>query len=274
MPAKKSTTKGKTAKPAGGPEPVEAQSTGTFQLPPPDILKKTIAYFYSLAFIASQTLPEFVAWTAAKREELAAAAHMDPIEYFRGVAPEVCRRIVAFHQATRNPDPKLVAGLTGKALTLDQSPECLRDYQQEMSRIAALPGRALPENRLHRRQGCAMCLAACQFGFFSLVSDPAFSVLEATLREEAARPVEQQTPLRPVYAFAVAHLGKVTGSTRGSLTLENLTNLAYCLLLLGMARSRRAAPERQLAIFQGASQIFAHNLRRGGTPAKEVPTPA
>ena len=76
------------------------------------------------------------------------------------------------------------------------------------------------------------------------------------------------------YAFAMAHLGQVTGSTRGSLALENLTNLAYCLLLLGMARSRRAVPERQLAIFQTASQNFARNLRRGATPAKEVPQPA
>ncbi len=73
---------------------------------PAETLKKTITFFYLLSYCPPAKLDPFLRATAPMRERIAEAAGMAPAEYFNRAIPEVCRRIVAFHQATREPDEK------------------------------------------------------------------------------------------------------------------------------------------------------------------------
>jgi hypothetical protein len=228
---------------------------------PAEILKKTIAYFYLLSYIPPESLATFADQTLPKRQELAAAAGMEPVEYFREAAPEVCRHMLAFHQATREPDPKLVEALVDVARTADKNAKSLAAFKEQMGRIAALPGRAKPENRLHRNKGCRLCAAPCLYGYFTLVSDPVFSRLQEFFTEETIKPASKRTPLMPVYAFTIDHLLKIYGSEEGYCEKTHVGNLAFCLLLLGMAKSRMAFPEAQMRLFQEANQEF---IRRQG----------
>jgi len=265
MPAKPRSTRDKTNKTASknkvGQKPVKAQKTTAPSHPAPvETLRQTIAYFFVLSYIPPDSLGEFIYRTTPKRQELATSAGMEAVEYFRAVTPEICRRMVAFHQASRNPDAGLVESLVKKALVLDENPAALAAYQEEVERLAVLPGRAKAENRLHRNKGCRYCLSPCRFGYFTLVSDPHLNDLGILLDEEAALPADKQTPIRPLYAFTMTHLSRVTGSGRGSIAPLHLSNLAYCLLLLSMARSRQPMPERQLGLFQGTSLAFLRKI--------------
>ena len=223
---------------------------------PPESMKKTIAYLYLLSFCPPAQLADFKRSTASMLKELAGQAGLTEKEYFTQALPEACHRILAFHQATREPDPELVAALVQAAFTADKNPDTLIAFKAQMNHVAALPGRAKPENRLHRNKGCRYCAAACRYGYFTLVSDPQFSQLQALFAAEASKPASRQTPLTPVYVFAVDHLLKITGTQEGFCELPHAANLAYCLLMLGMAKSRMAFPEAQSRLFQEANQEF------------------
>jgi hypothetical protein len=225
-------------------------------------IKKTIAYFHLLSFCPPDKLADFKRNTAPMLKNLAGKAGMKEKAYLAQTLPEVCQRIVAFHQATREPDPKLVEPLVEAARTADKNAKSLAAFKEQMSRVASLPGRAKPENRLHRNKGCRLCTAPCLYGYFTLVSDPQTSQLQVLFAAESGKPVSEQTPLRPVYGFAIAHLRKLIGSQQGFYEISHLANLSYCLLLLGMAKSRLALPEKQLLIFQAANQEF---IRRQGS---------
>ena len=229
---------------------------------PAESMKKTIAYLYLLSFCPPAQLADFKRSTTPMRKELAGQTGLKEREFFTQTLPEACQRVVAFHQATREPDPKLVEALANAARIADKNPETLAAFQAQMARVAALPGRAKPENRLHRNKGCRYCAAPCRYGFFTLVSDPQFSELQALFAAESGKPASKQTPLMPVYTFAVDHLLKITDTQEGFCERTHLANLAYCLLLLGMAKSRLALPEKQLLLFQGANQEF---IRRQGS---------
>jgi hypothetical protein len=223
---------------------------------PVESLKKTIAYFYLLSYCPPEQMTDFKRTTAAMHKALAESAGMQEAAYFSQVLPEVCRRIVAFHQDTREPDAEVVAGLAAAARTAEEDPASLRAFQAEMARVAGLPGRGKPENRLHRNKGCRYCAAACRYGYFTLVSDPQLKQLQDLFAEEASQPASRQTPLRPVYSFAIDHLLSVTGTSEGICEIAHVANLSYCLLMLGMAKSRLVLPEAQLRIFQEANQEF------------------
>jgi hypothetical protein len=223
---------------------------------PAESMKKTIAYFHLLSYCPPGKLADFKSSTVLMLKELAAQAGLKEKAYLAQALPEACLRIVAFHQATREPDPELVETLVGAARTADKNPETLTAFKAEMNRIAALPGRAKPENRLHRNKGCRYCTAPCRYGYFTLVSDPQFSQLQALFAAESGKPASEQTPLMPVYIFAVNHLLKITGTQEGYCEGTHLANLGYCLLLLAMAKSRLAFPEAQMRIFQDANQEF------------------
>lgn len=225
-------------------------------------IKKTIAYFHLLSFCPADKLADFKRTTAPMLKDLAGKAGLEEKAYLAQALPEVCQRIVAFHQATREPDPELVKALVEAARTADKNPKSLAAYQEHMSRIAAMPGRAKPENRLHRSKGCRFCAVPCRYGYFTLVSDPQFSLLQKNFAEEAGKPVSKQTPLIPVYAFAVDHLLNISGTLEGYCEKTHVGNLAYCLLLLGMTKSRMAFPEAQARLFQEANQEF---IRRQGS---------
>jgi hypothetical protein len=236
-------------------QPVSMQSI------PVDSLKKTISYFYLLSFCPPERMEEFKSNTKSSRELLAASAGLDEKEYFELVIPEVCRRIAAFHLDTREPDSEQVQLLSESALTAYHNPSKAVDFQQKMAGFAALPGRAKTENRLHRNKGCIYCRAACRYGYFSLVSDPAFRQLQELLREEAGKPDKQKSPLGSLYKFALGHLVSLLPEQEIYITVDHLGNLSYCLLMLAMAKSRMALPAKQLELLQAANQSY---IRRSG----------
>jgi cell pole-organizing protein PopZ len=217
-------------------------------------IKKTIAYFYLLSFCPPEKVPELKRILAPFRESMAKEAGMSQKALFAHAIPEACARIVAYHQGTREPDKKAVKALTAAAQKADSSKKSAAAFQERMNEIWQLPGRAKPENRLHRKKGCALCQSACRYGYFSLVSEPQLSELQMLLEAEAQKPAGEQNPFNPVWGFAIAHLARITGVEQGLISAEHLGNLAFCLLLLATAKSRKPMPEEQLKIFQEATQ--------------------
>jgi hypothetical protein len=224
---------------AAAPAPEESAPGNAI---PAGTMKKTIAFFYLLSFCPPEKLGGFIRTTASLRGRLAAEAGMESGAYFSRAAPEVCRRIVAFHQAAREPDAKTVAELSNLLRLADRNPENLSAYQTRMAEIASLPARAGMPNRVLQDRGCRRCASPCRFGFFILISNPQFGRLQGLLAEETAKPASGQSPLAPALGFAVSHTLDLTGAEEGYLRIEDLANLSYCLLVWGMARSRLAPP--------------------------------
>jgi hypothetical protein len=251
-------TRKKSLPPFAAPSRIQTALNGVI---PAEIMKKTIAYFYLLSFCPPENLGLFIRRTAPLRGRLAAGAGMDPGAYFSRSAPEVSRRIVAFHQAARDPDAGIAASLADVLGSADQSPECLAAFQKKIAEIAALPARAGVPNRLLQDKGCRRCASPCRFGFFILMSSPHFDRLQELMAEESAKPVPGQSPLSPALGFAVSHLLDFTGEPEGFMRIEDLANLSYCLLVWGMARSRRALPENYLRLYQAANQEFIRRSR-------------
>ncbi len=223
---------------------------------PAEILKKTIVYFYLLSYCPPERIVDFKRISAPMRKDLAARAGMPEAAYFKEAAPEVCRRIVAYQQNTREPDAKLVEALTEAASNAGKSPDAAAAFQARMTEISALPGRAKLENRLHRNKGCQFCESPCRYGYFTLVSEPRFDELQRLLEAETQKPADLQTPLYPAYGFAVRHMINLTGAHEGITGKKHLANLSYCLLMLAMAKSRQTVPEQQLRMFQAANREF------------------
>jgi len=221
-----------------------------------EIIKRLITYYYLLSFCPSDQLDDFKRSIAPMCMELASQAGLKEKDFFVQALPEVCLRIVAFQQATREPDPEQITALIEAARNADKNSDTLTAFKAQMSHVAALPGRAKPENRLHRNKGCRYCAAACRYGYFTLVSDPQFSLLQELFVAEASKPAASQTPLMPAYIFAVNHLLRIAGSQEGFCEPVHAANLAYCLLMLSMAKSRMAFPDSQVRIFQSANQEF------------------
>ena len=231
--------------------------------PPVDTLKKSIAYFYLLSFCPPMRIADFYRSTAAMRKALAKSAGMSEAAYFKMIIPEVCRRIVAFHQNTREPSQHWIDALVNTAQEAHKNPAKTQAFQVEMSRVARLPQRAKPEGRLHRKKGCALCRLPCFYGYFTLVSDPQFGQLQAFFTAEANRSAAEQNPLNPIYGFTFDHITSLTGTEEGYLFANHMVNLSYCLLLLGMAKSRQALPEEQLRMLQETNREFILRTRAG-----------
>lgn len=235
---------------------------------PAEALKKTIAYLYLLFFCPTPQLADFKRSTASMRNEPARQSGLNEQDYFAQALPEACRRIVAFQQATREPDPDIVEALLKTALPAGKNADTLTAFKAQMDKVASLPGRAKSANRLHRNKGCGYCAAPCMYGYFTLVSEPQFSHLQMLIAREADRPATSQTPLMPVYKFAMDHLLTVSGAQDGYCERMHLANLAYCLLMLSMAKSRKAFPEKQIQIFQSASQKYMQGQVANWHPEK------
>jgi hypothetical protein len=226
-------------------------------------LRQAIAYYYLLSFAAPDRIGGFAAAAADLRQRLAEESGMEE-EFFAAAIPEVCRRIVAFHQDTREPDNAVVDSLVRAARTADRDAAGLAAFQAGMRRIAALPARANKGNRLHADRGCALCAVPCRYGFFTLVTKPDIALLQAVMEAETAKPAAEQSPLGLVHGFAETQIARIVGPRTDWITAADLADLSYCLLLLGMAKSRLAPPEAQLRLFQAANQEF---IRRGGAGA-------
>ena len=203
----------------------------------PSTIKRTVIYLYLLSF----TLPEQVSELPPLREELG--------EDWSRAVEAAARLMVAFQQASRNPDTELVAGLT----RADSSPEACRAFQEKMDALAQLPGRAKMENRLHRKRGCRLCETPCRYGYFSLLTEPDFSVLHKMLGEQPGVPVQT------VWQFTLMHLAKSLALGRWYIGAHHLGNLAYCLVSLATAKSRYPFPEAQMKKFQAMNQEMIRN---------------
>jgi hypothetical protein len=224
----------------------------------PDVeaVKKTIAYFYLLSYCPPELCADFTEATAPLRKGLAESAGMSEAAYFKAVLPEVCRRIVSYHEGTREPSKEWVDALIKSAAKADKNAENASLFQDVMSQVARLPQRALPENRLHRKKGCQYCRRPCYYGYFTLISEPVFSGLQEMLEAETQKPAGERSPLQPVWGFTISHMANVMQTGQGYIRREHLGNLAYCLLMLSMAKSRLAVPEAQLQAFQAANQAM------------------
>ena len=237
------------------------RSGSALKPPSAENLRKAIIYFQLLSFCPAERAADFMQNTLPNRQALAASAGMSETEYFDLVLPEVCRRIISFHQARREPDPEQVTALAGAARQAYADPARAGKFKEQMDRAAALPGRARPENRLHRNKGCAFCRSACRYGYFSLVSEPPIKQLQDLLRAEAAKPVAGQSALGPLYHFTLSHLTGLADGQKIYIDIRSLADLSYCLLMLGMAKSRLATPTRQLELLQTANLEYTRNYK-------------
>ncbi len=227
---------------------------------PAQSLKKTICYYYLLAYCPPANVGEFKEVAQALRKDIAKQSGMKMTDYFKQAAPEVSHHIVAFHQNTRDPDGEWVEELAGRISIADEDPEKAQAYQEMLGLVSRLPQRAKPENRLHHRRGCQFCAAPCQYGYFTLVSEPDFADLKGYLEHELGNPTEDKRPVMAVKSFTISHIVGILGAADGVIHIhhEHLANLAYCLLSLATAKSRLPVPEKQLMLFQQANQFFSH----------------
>jgi hypothetical protein len=219
-------------------------------------VKDTIVYLYLLSFLSTDRMDDFKQSVFPIYRGTVQKGNPKKQPSIEKILPDACYRIAAFHQAKREPDTELVKSFLKVALPADQNTKSLRAFKEQMDLLFTLPGRAKMENRLHRNKGCRYCAFPCHYGFFTLVSDPDFSRLQEFLSAEARKPGQTQTPLLPVYLFTIEHLMNLTVPQIPFFDKEQVANLAFCLLLLGLAKSRLAFPEAQIKLFQEANQQF------------------
>lgn len=214
-------------------------------------IKQAISFYYLLSYCPPDNLEEFLEETNQMRAQ---------IPY--GVEAEVASRIVTFHTASRLPDEALIEKLISSLQNAANGGEDLRAFQALMEEIFALPGRAKADNRLHRKKGCRFCESPCAYGYFSLVSEPRFELLMRLLAEEKQKPPEEKSAVRAAWSYAVSHIATVTGAAKGYISTRHLGNLAYCLLMLSMAKSRYPLPEEQIKTFQARNQRLIAAMSR------------
>jgi hypothetical protein len=230
----------------------------------PTAIKGMISYYYLVAFCPPAHIAALKKASRKTRTELAKLAGLKMADFIKAVAPEVAHRMAAFQQATREPDKETVEKLTKALISADTKPDKAAEYQALMRAVAIHPGRAKMNNRLHRQKGCSLCQAPCQYGFFTLISEPDFKTLLAMLGAENKKIAAQRNPVNVLWTYTTTHLWKTLGAQEGFISADHLGNLSYCLLMLGTAKSRFPMPEAQLTRFQEMNQAVIQAWR----PAK------
>ncbi len=227
--------------------------------PSPTAIKGMISYYYLVAFCPPAHIKQLKKASQKTRRALAKADGLKVKEMTDLVLPEVAHRMAAFQGATREPDQETVDQLIKVLKSADTNPEKAAAYQKVMAGIAIHPGRAKLTNRLHRKKGCQFCQAPCQYGFFTLISEPDFKALLAMLGAENKKLAAERNPVNVLWTYTTTHLWKTLGAQEGFISADHLGNLSYCLLMLGTAKSRFAMPEAQLTRFQELSQNTIRN---------------
>lgn len=230
---------------------------------PTQSLKKTICYYYLLAYCPPAEVGEIKKAAQALRQNVAKQAGMKMTDYFKQAASEVSHHIVAFHQNTRDPSAEWVEELASKISVADKGAKEAQAFQVMLGLVSRLPQRAKPENRLHHRRGCQFCAAPCHYGYFTLISEPRFLKLHGFLEHELGNSSEDKKPVMAVKSFALSHIVEILGAADGTIHIhhEHLANLAYCLLALATAKSRLPVPEKQFKLFQTANQYFSQGTQ-------------
>jgi hypothetical protein len=230
----------------------------------PIAIKKMISYYYLVAFCPPAHISTLKKASQKMRSALAKQSGLKMADFIKAVAPEVGQRMAAFQQASRTPDEDTVKKLVKAIISADTKPEKAAEYQATMKAIAIHPGRAKMGNRLHRQKGCVYCQSPCQYGFFSLISEPDFKTLLTMLGAENKKIASERNPVNVLWTYTTTHLWNQLGVNEGFISADHLGNLSYCLLMLGTAKSRFALPEAQLTRFQEMNQ----NTIRSWKPAK------
>lgn len=230
----------------------------------PSAIKGMIGYYYLAAFCPPNHISSLKKASQKSRSAYAKLTGLKMADFVKAAAPEIAYRVCAFQQATREPEKEIVEKLTKAIIAADTNPEKAAEYQQLMREVAAHRGRAKPSNRLHRQKGCSLCQAPCQYGFFTLISEPDFKTLLAMLGEENKKIAKERNPVNVLWTYTTTHLWKVLGKNEGFISADHLGNLSYCLLMLGTAKSRFPMPEEQLTKFQAINQ----NTIRSWNPAR------
>lgn len=221
---------------------------------PTSIIKQALIYLHMLSFIPQ----EFVGDLPPLQDDYG--------EDWPQAVEAASELIVAFHQASRDPENGLVEALARAALSADSSPENCRAFQDQMGKLSQHPGRAKAENRLHRKRGCRLCETPCRYGYFSLVSEPDFDALLELLNTEINKPAAEQNPVAAVWHFTLTHLAETFQADKWHIAAGHLGNLAYCLVALATAKSRYPFPEEQMRRFQAMNQRL---IEQYGVGSKE-----
>lgn len=224
-------------------------------------VKRMISYYYLVSFCPPEYVGDLKKTSKNLRSELAKDAGLKMKDFIAAAAPEVAGRIVAYQQATREPEQKVVKALTARTKAADSNPKKAAAFQETMKEVAGHPGRAKLDNRLHRKKGCQFCAAPCRYGFFTLISEPDFNALRAMLDAENLKPTGERDAVNVLWTFTTGHLWSVLGVREGFISVDHLGNLSYCLLMLATAKSRFALPEQQLIKFQEMNQRTIQNWR-------------
>ena len=224
-----------------------------------EAVKKMISYYYLVSFCPPEYVSDLKKTSKKLRSGLSKDAGLKMKDFTAAVVPEVAFRMVAYQQATREPDKEFVEKLAKSMITADSKPEKAEAYQTLMTEIAQHPGRAKKDNRLHRKKGCQFCVAPCRYGFLTLVSEPDFDVLRAMLDAENEKPPVERDAVNVLWTYTTGHLWTVLGAREGFISADHLGNLSYCLLMLATAKSRFALPEQQLTKFQEMNQRTIQN---------------
>jgi hypothetical protein len=219
-----------------------------------EILKKSISYYYLLSFCPPEQLEKFKKCTAKFLKSLLHESKIGQEEFFSQVIPQVFHRIVGFHEDSRDPNNEIVEALSEPASKALESKEYLQSFQAEMIKVSELGPRVKPENRLHRKKGCDFCRQPCRYGYFTLVSEPRFNLLQKMFNEESRKPTKEQSASRLVSEYTGKHLDQFYQSETLPMQREHFGNLAFCLLMLSMAKSRKAIPVDQIKTFQDLNQ--------------------
>ncbi len=223
-------------------------------------LKQAITLFYLLAYCPPGKLNNFLTATAALQDQIAGELGVSRKDIWQLLAPEVCERILSFHSAKHQPENELIEQLLIAAQFAPRNTDGLAAYQSVMGDVFTLPGRAKPNQRLHRKKGCRFCENPCAYGYFSLVSEPRFDLLQQLLNAEKSKAPAEKSAVRAAWSYAVTHITQVAGIGKDLIATAHLGNLAYCLLMLSMAKSRYPLPEKQVQIFQSRNQQIIAKL--------------
>src|SRR3990172_179035 len=227
-------------------------------------LQATIGYLHLLSFCPPNRAWELRLASEPLRKGLGLRGGLSADEFLAAAQPEACRRIVSFHERTREPRPAVVVSLVEMAGLAEKGPVGVQILAEGMAVLAGLPGRAKPDNRLRRNKGCQLCVAACRYGYFNLVTRPNYSLLRGLLEQEAAKPADQQDPLGTLWTFAIGHLWRTLGVELAYISASHLGNLAFCLLTLGTSQARRPVPEQEYGLLQQANQKLIQTWPQNG----------
>jgi hypothetical protein len=225
-----------------------------------EAIRTMICYYYLVSFWSPEFIGELKKTGQKWRKKYAKDAGLKISEFSEKVIPEVAKRMIAFHQATKKPDGDSIQTLTKVLKKADCSQKGAEGFQQVMREVAAHRERAKVGSRLHSQKGCRICFAPCQYGYFTLMSEPDFKSLKAMLDAENKKIADERNAVNVLWAYTREHFWSVLGTQEGYISASHLGNLSYCLLMLGTAKSRFALPEKELITYQAMNQLTIRNM--------------